>query len=197
MIRRFEGCLLWQARHHLEAGRFGFLQPEDLVQETWAVVYRKLDVLEELLDDGRRVTPRLMKYLSTTLLQLHMNHSRREARSKQWKQSPERSSTSTDAIAALPDRAQDVVSRIGQRETVDQVYESISELSDEDRKIVILRGIECAPLAVVGSLLDMKPDTVSKRFHRSVARIRASVPDSVFDDLGGESLADPRRTAAR
>ena len=190
IYQRFYGCLFHQARRYLERVPLGLIDAEELVQETWAVVCAKLPELGQFSQDDRRATPRLMKYLSTTLRQLQMNHRRREIYRRQTAGRGGGGSGDSDAtghvvdrVAELPEETRGVFTRIVQREATDKVEEAIAGLSEEDRAVFIVRGIERAPVSVAAQLLELKPNTVSKRYNRCLEKLRAQLPDSIFADF--------------
>lgn len=192
LVRRFEGCLMAKAHEHLERACVHSMRPEDLVQETWATLWRKLGELGNMLEGRQRVTPRLMKYLATTLQRIHMNHRRREIRRRRKGDLGPLGSVdvSADPIAELPDETRGIITRIGHRELSDRVYNSIRALDEVDRRILILRGIDGTSLAAAGELLGMKPDAISKRYNRCLQKLKKQLPDSVlaeFDEDRAES----------
>ena len=50
----------------------------------------------------------------------------------------------------------------------------------------MLRGIEQNPVQDVALLLGLRPNTVTVRYRRALARLRELVPGSAFDELGDE-----------
>ena len=75
LAERLQPLLLAQARYRL--GSLRAIEPEDLVAEAWCVA---LPRLAELAPREGRVTPVVLRFLSTTLLRLANNHVRREVR---------------------------------------------------------------------------------------------------------------------
>ena len=64
--------------------------------------------------------------------------------------------------------------------------ERAPELSPADREVVILRGIEQGNNRDVATVLQLEPNTVAVRYRRALAKLRAELPDSIWDELGDE-----------
>ena len=188
IIRRFQGLLMHQARRRLGEPTKGVIQAEDLVQETWVAVYRKLPELRWMLEEDRRVTPRLLTYLATTLRRLHRDHRVREIRRRNAADQLGVDDSSADPMAAIPEHTRGVLTRIGHAQAADEVFSAIAKLGETDRLVFIIRGIERTPLAVAGEKLGMKPDAVSRRYNRCLAKLRSMVPRSVFEDLSEDAV---------
>jgi RNA polymerase sigma factor (sigma-70 family) len=69
------------------------------------------------------------------------------------------------------------------RETQCLVHACIDELNQNDREIVILRGVEQLPNQTVATILDLTPQAVAMRYRRALERLRDRLPGSVFDEL--------------
>lgn len=170
LAQRFQPLLVAQARYRL--GRIGArtLEPEDLVGEVWAVALPRLAALEAR--DGRR-TPVLLRFLSTTLLQLANNHVRRSLR---------RGEHGSD-VEGLSAAGRRILSEVGAREECAALQRAIDELGERDREVVLLRGVEQLPNADAAALLGETPNAVSLRYRRALVRLRELLPGSVFEEL--------------
>ncbi|MFN3241767.1 MAG: RNA polymerase sigma factor [Planctomycetota bacterium] len=161
--------------------------PRDVVQEAWMVLLPRLAGVEPR--DGR-LTPVLLKFLSSTILGKVRNLLRREVR---------RATASLDALpAAAPPEAlagprSEVVSSVVRRERVCKVREVLDELGDDDREVLLLRGIEQQDAEVVAERLGITRDALSKRYRRALARLGQGLPDSVFSELAAEADRDEVR----
>lgn len=175
LAQRFQPLLRAQARYRL--GRFGAraLEPDDLVGEVWAVALPKLAALDTR--DGR-ATPVVLRFLSTTLLQLANNHVRKSLRRGDAPRADD-----VDALAGLSDAGRRVLSEVGAREESRALQAAIDELAERDREVVLLRGIEQLSNADAAALLGETPNAVSLRYRRALERLRARLPGSVFDEL--------------
>jgi RNA polymerase sigma-70 factor (ECF subfamily) len=174
LVDRFAPALLAQARYRLRQLPAGLYDPEDLVQDAWMAAIPGLPDLDP--HDGR-LTPVLMRYLSTalvnranTLLQKHvMGKPLREA-----------------APGVLAERRADLtgaVTRVLRSEAHGALQAAIDRLDPGDREIVILRGIEQNRNETVAALLGLRPNTVAVRYRRALAELRRFLSDTVFDDL--------------
>lgn len=173
LAQRFQPLLRAQARYRL--GGFGAraLEPDDLVGEVWAVALPKLAALDTR--DGR-ATPVVLRFLSTTLLQIANNHVRKSLRRGD--------APRADAeLEGLSDAGRRVLSEVGAREESRALQAAIDELAERDREVVLLRGIEQLSNADAATLLGETPNAVSLRYRRALERLRARLPGSVFDEL--------------
>lgn len=182
IIERFSPLLLAQARYHLGRDLLKFWDPEDLVNETWAIALPKLPDLDPR--DGRR-TPPVLRFLTTTLLNLIKNLIRRRARRRRLGRGSDGSSgdETSNSLGRLPAEQSGVVTRVVRREAGGRIAEALGELDELDREIIVLRGIEQQPNKSVALLLDINPDTLSSRYRRALARLRTRLPNSVFEDI--------------
>ena len=176
LVERFTPLLLVQARSRLRRHLRHVVDPEDLVQEVWAVALRRW---EDLSPRGR-ATPAVLKFLSTTLVNLYR---RLQARHLQGK--PLREGDSSGVLRGLPDDTLGIVTHAVQREQQGAVQKAIDSLPELDREIVVLRGIEQVENNTAAAILGEKPNTVSRRFQRALARLEQVLPHTVIEDLGG------------
>ncbi len=169
LVRRLGPLLEAQARYRL-GGRFsGECDPEDLVQEAWAIALPRLGGLDAR---AGRETPVLLRFLATTILNLVNNLARRALRRGTGP-------LDTDVRASAPGPA----TLAGSRDAQDSVRAAIADLPDADREILVLRGIEGLEPAAIADLLELSPNTVAQRWRRALTRLRARLPASVFDEL--------------
>lgn len=181
-VERFTPLLLAQASHRLGPELRRLTDPEDLVQDVWV---RVLPRLAGLKPRAGRMTPVVLRFASSTLLNRLNNllaaHLRRAAEAGR---APE-----DELIPGLAAETTDAVGRSIRSEGVDAVRQAIAALSDDDRAVVVLRGIEQNPVRDVALLLGLRPNTVTVRYRRALARLREMVPGSVFDELEDEPEA--------
>jgi RNA polymerase sigma factor (sigma-70 family) len=165
LIERFTPLLLAQARYRLSPALAAHVDPEDLVQEVWTVALSGLPALG--MRDGRE-TPVLLRFLSTTLLyrvaNLTRKHIRGVSRTKDESLAP--------LVERLPEETRGAVTRIAGREARGDLARAIGELSERDRAIVVLRGIERHSNARVAELVGDSPNAVSLRYNRALAALR-------------------------
>ena len=177
LVERFTPFLLTQARYRLAGPAAAHCEPEDIVQETWAITLPRLADLRAR--DGR-LTPVLMKFLATTLLrcvtQVLRKHVIRRPRAVPG-------SDAGDPLSQLPTEASGIVTRLCRRSDVDALRAAIDALPDDDRAVLVLRGIEQHPNGEVARMLGVDDSAVTRRFQRALATLRAAVPDSVAASL--------------
>lgn len=180
LVERFSPLLLAQARLRLPAELRRFVEPEDLVQEAWAVA---LPRLQDLPPRDGRYTPVVLRFLCTTILYRVSNLMQR--RLERTLREPD----GTDAAGArarlsqLPGSGSMALERAMRGEACRVILDAIAALDETDRKIVVMRGIEDAPAAEVAAILGMKANTVTVRYRRLLERLRERLPRSIFDDF--------------
>lgn len=183
VVTRFSPLLLAQAAYRLGPRLRPLYDPEDVVNDVWAVA---LPRFRELSEREGRATPVLLRFLATTLLyrvnDLVSRHISRGAgpvaRAEAGGGGP-----TTDPVARLLDERSSVVSRLVKREALGAVLAGLEELEPLDRQILILRGIEQASNQTAALLLGIEPKAASMRYARALARLRSRLPDSLFDEL--------------
>ncbi len=177
LVRRFSPLLLAQAGHRLGTGLRRWYEPDDIVQDAWAVALPKLASVNQR--DGR-LTPVVLKFLSTTVLYRIQTLLQKHLRIDDGEMVPKEIGAS---FSNLPDEATQIVTQVVRGEREDAIRKAIEELPEPDREVVILRGIEQNSVAEIALLLDEKPNTISVRYRRALERLRALLPDSVFAEL--------------
>ncbi len=177
LVARFTPLLLAQARYRIGPRLRGECEPEDLVQDVWAATLPALASID--LGDGR-ATPVVVKFVSTTLVYRVNNLLRRHIRARVRDVSTTRGAALADR---LPDPTRGIVTRIVHDEQSARLMASIDELPERDREVVVLRGIEQLDNAEVANLVGDSPNAVSLRYNRALAKLRATCPGSVMDEL--------------
>jgi RNA polymerase sigma factor for flagellar operon FliA len=162
IVERFTAPLLALAHHRAAAALRETHDPEDLVADVWATTLPRLG---DLVPREGRLTPVLMKFLSTTLL------------GPNAEPLPE---------SRLPDPTLGIVTRAARSEARRRLADALAALDEKDREILFLRGLEQNANATVGMLLGLAPSAVSMRYSRALEKLRAFLPESVFDELGGD-----------
>ena len=176
LVARFSPALLCHARFCLGTRLSRFYDPEDLVQETWAVAMPKLSAL---VPSGARVTPMLVRFLSTTLVNLaNRLISKHIVRRREGQ-----SASDDDQFENLPAATRGVITNAVLREREGLLARSIEQLPEIDRTILILRGLEGRPAKEVAVMVKLSEDAVHQRFSRALRKIRESLPDSLFADV--------------
>lgn len=174
LISRLSPLLLAQAEYRLGATLRTRVEPEDLVQEAWAVALPKLT---ELGGRGGRLTPKLLKFLSTAMTFKINNLLRANIAA---------SVGSVVEAPKLPAEQSGVVTRAIRMEARETIRSCLEELDKTDRETVLLRGIEQHPAKTVAVMLGITPAAVDKRYSRALQRLRQRLPKSVFDEFDDE-----------
>ncbi len=182
VVERFSPYLHVSARHRIPNGMRAYLPPEDLVQEVWVVT---LDRFGDLEEKGGRVTPVLLKFLTGVMLNKYRDHLRNFVRIHPVGTSTTLT-TERASIERLPDDVSGVVTKSIRSEAEASLWESLVRLSEEDRRVVILRGIEQLPYKEIAVIIGEPPDTLRHRFRRALAKLREQLPDSLFHEIGDE-----------
>ncbi len=171
LIERFTPLLLAQAEYRLSTRTRRHLDPEDLVQETWALALPKFSHLTP--NGASRMTPVLVKYVSQTLRHLCLNANRRIT-------------PGSGSVNDIPEATRGVVTRVFQQEANSKLLSTIRKLPETDRVIIILRGIEQLKPTEIGLMVNMTPNTVSQRYRRTLDRLMKELEDSGLELLPKE-----------
>tara|TARA_R110002072_G_scaffold107517_1_gene233856 strand:- start:2711 stop:3460 length:750 start_codon:yes stop_codon:yes gene_type:complete len=185
LVERLSPALHLQARYRLRGPLANWCDPADLVQDVWAVA---LPRLPDLVTRDGRMTPVLVRFLSTTLL--HRVNRMLEGYLRGDRPKREASLVGNESAPGLDGaaRTQDGVSAsVGRGELQAVVHEAIETLSPGDRDVIVLRGIEQMSNNKVAEVLGVQPSAVTMRFQKALERLRQKLPDSVFVDLGIDS----------
>jgi RNA polymerase sigma-70 factor (ECF subfamily) len=179
LIARFSPLLLVQASYRLRGTLRRVYDPEDLVDEVWLAALPRLEDLKER--DGR-LGPVLLRFLGTTLLN-KANQWIEHALTYRRVGEPPLQSSSTAGVERLQTSFEDACSRAQHDETTGALRAALAELDEEDRELLVLRGIEQLPNESVAQLLGVTPSTATRRYQRALARLRARLPGSIFEEL--------------
>lgn len=170
IVRRFSPLLEAQARMRLHGTPVDAGEAEDVAAEAWLVA---LPRLSDLVPREGRVTPVLLKFLGTTVRSLCNRRIERSLR---------RRATSLDVVGdvAAPPPARKA---LGDPVSAARVRTALDALGEPARTIVLLRAVEGIDNREIAEELGESPNTVSHRYRRSLEKLRATLPDSVFDEL--------------
>lgn len=172
VVERFTPLLLAQARYRLRGPLGRACEPEDLVQDVWAVALPALPTLEPR--EGREA-PVVLRFLATTLLNRANELARRALR-----RGPPASAPAPDA---LPAETRGAFSRVERDEACALLVAAIDELEGLDRDVLVLRAIEQHANHEVAALLGATPNAVSQRYRRVLADLRRRLPGSLLDEV--------------
>ncbi len=178
LVRHLSPWLLALARYRLGPALRSLYDPEDLVEDTWLVVLPRLADLRARND---RLTPVLLKFMSTTLAQRANRLLERHVVGKPKSSDP----LGIDALQrdGFTGTATGVVSRAIRDEEKASLLAAIDALGEPDREILLLRGVEQSPVDVVAAELGIPAGTVNVRYHRARARLRERFANSAAAEL--------------
>lgn len=174
VVARLSPLLLATAEYRLGPRLRTQVDPEDLVNDAWLVLLPKLDSLTER---GGRITPVLLKFLSTTINYRINNLLRRRLAGTS---TPLRDRESPSRVTS---EASGAITRAVRHETQQTVRACLDELRPGDREIILLRGIEQNSSKTTAMLLGLTVEAVDKRYSRALQRLRGRLPESVFTEL--------------
>lgn len=178
IVERFTPLLLAQARYRMAPALARYLDAEDIVQELWGLVLVRLPTLKTR--DGRN-TPVVMRFLSTSLVQMINSYARRHlARGGAIQEN-----ITEGTLAALNPHAEPAatISSIVRSELKNDVLQAIESLDAKDRQVIVLRSIECLSNKEAAEILTETTNAVSLRHNRALQKLRERLDQSIFDDL--------------
>lgn len=152
------------------------VDPGDVVQEVWLRAWRGL---EGFNPDETPFRPWLFRVAKNVLLEA----GRQVARARQaGGLGP---TTRLFALENLPDSATAVSRRLVRDEGMGAFSESVRNLPEDDRKLVVHCGLEGMPRAEVANRLGLTTEAVTKRWQRLRDRlVEAGLPDQLILEAG-------------
>jgi RNA polymerase sigma factor (sigma-70 family) len=178
VFERFSPLLQAQAVYRLGPVVGARIDVEDVVAEAWLISMPKLG---DIVPREGRYTPVLLRYMASVVQNVANNRIRRFFRESARGGSDELGGPRfEDELSASMTGA---ISRACKQERSLAIRTGLEALDESDRTVVILRGIEGRPNGEVAELLGELPNTVSHRYRRALERLRAALPNSVFDEL--------------
>lgn len=172
LVDRFTPVLLAQAHYRLRGDLRALCEPEDLVNDVWAIM---LPRLPDLVARDGRWTPVVLRFLATTLMRRIQDLLRRKIAQ------PSGDGTSTTFAISAPDPT--VVSIASRRERWQTVRAAIDDLAPDERELLVLRGIEQMSNGEIARKLGIPDYEATRRYQRALARLRARLPESVFAEM--------------
>jgi len=183
LVEHLTPLLLAQARYRLSRSLANLYDPEDLVNDVWQ---RAMPKLHTLRPRENRITPVLMKFLSTVLLNHYNNLVKKHLAGKPLTVRKPGRGGDDSSSAAWNEMAGDVTDvdvRAQRSEISQRMDEALRQLGPDLREIVVLRAIEQVPVKDVARLLRLPETTVVSRFRQAKALLRDLLPGSLLDDL--------------
>jgi RNA polymerase sigma-70 factor (ECF subfamily) len=167
--------------HRLDPRVRARFDASDVVQETELEAYRRMDDFLRRRPMPFRVWLRKTAY--ERLLKLRRHHVVAARRSVARELGlPDRSSL----LLARPflDPGSSPERRLARGDLVRRVRQSLAELSETDREVLLMRHVDGLPYRDIGCLLDLDPATARKRYGRALLRLRQVLLDAGL--LGGQ-----------
>lgn len=162
LVERWSPWLLVEARLRLRGRMAGLCDPEDLVQDVWLRVLPRLGTLDV---QGRRRTPVLAKYLTTTLARRLRDLIGRAGR----RRDADRPGAGPSAV--LVGSVTGALSRAVVRERAELLWDIVQSLPPKDQQLVLLRGIERAPYSEIAAILGTSAPAAASAWRRARARL--------------------------
>jgi RNA polymerase sigma factor (sigma-70 family) len=82
----------------------------------------------------------------------------------------------TERMSALPDTATSITRRVSRDEQIATFLGAVAQLPDEDRRLLMYRGLEGLTHERVGELMHLSPDAVAQRWSRLRGRLKERGP---------------------
>ena len=180
LIEHLSPLLISQARYRLSKHLAGVYDPEDLVQDVWVTALTKLAAIKPR---NNRLTPPLLKFLSQVMLNLYRNLLKRHVHGKPLKLRLGGSSVGPHGIGELTEEQTGVLSNAMRSEVAEQIRAGIDRLSDGEREIIVLRGIEGCSNSEAAVTLGVNEGAVAVRYHRALGKLKAVLPESIFSEF--------------
>ena len=179
VVRRFSAVLLATARYRLGPTLRHLYEPEDLVEDVWVITLPRLPDLEERRG---RETPVLLEFLSTTL-RYRINDLMRRELARQAKGADLPNVPGNEMLDQVRDEATGIVTRVVRGDVGDRITESLERLSEKERELVILRGVEQHRYRDIGTVLGCRHETLPPTYRRALTKLRQWLPESIFGEL--------------
>jgi RNA polymerase sigma-70 factor (ECF subfamily) len=185
VVTHFTPFLLAQAHYRVGRHLRGLYDSEDLVQRTWAIALGRLETIQPR---GDRYTPVLMRFLSSVLLQDYRNLLRKHInRPRELQADRESRDTSEDQMAQIPATTSGVTTKAVRSARVAELWEAMQKLPDEDREVLILRGIEQLPFKAIEAKLGINIGTLRWRYHEALKKLKPLFPVQMLEELAEEA----------
>jgi RNA polymerase sigma-70 factor (ECF subfamily) len=158
------------------------IEVDDILAEAWLVLLRRRN---DLVVDGRRATPRVLAFLGTTILNL-VNRRIEETVKRRRRMAPEPEpdpGAPGDGLDRLAATVTGALTEAARGELGGKLDACLARLPQKDREVVLLRAVEGLTNLEAAKELGEPPTNVSHRYRRAIEKLRAIVPDSLFDDL--------------
>ena len=182
LIVHFQPFVEAQARMRLGPG-IDEHDVQDLVADTWVITLRSI---KELKARDGHLAPVLVRYLSTTTIQLCNTFLRKMIRERRsGLQSSE--SKLAGAVDGFAERTHGIINQVANNEVQRIVNDCLEQLPKDKREVLLLRFMEQRSNAEIAEILELRPNTVAVRYRRALQALRAQLPRSLFKDIWAAS----------
>lgn len=172
LCERLTPALLAWARLRVPKGSWKPIEPEDVVQEVWLRALTRLETF-----DPNKGTFRMWMFgiAGRALLDLLRKAVRGASAGSD--------SSTEDPLARVADDATAVSTRLVRSESFQVVAQRLAALDEQDRRLIIYRGLEGLPHEDVAARLGIGVEAATKRWHRLRARLEAEgLPDELLEE---------------
>ena len=90
-------------------------------------------------------------------------------------------------MAQIPATTSGVTTKAVRSERVAELWEAIQKLSDEDREVLILRGIEQSPFKAIAEELGVNIGTLRWRYHEALKKLKPLFPAQMLEELADDA----------
>ncbi|MCP3914407.1 MAG: hypothetical protein GY711_02495 [bacterium] len=188
VVERLTPLLLAQAQRRIGRVLRGHYDPEDLVQRAWEVCIPKVFPLAiglerdvrpvEMEPRNGRLTPVVLRYLSSTLLWDTVNLMR-----KHVDDAPAGGSENQMQLHAFAAKTTAAVNRALRGPLARKFLGCLDRLSDAQRDIVIESGIEGVAYKEIAARLGVSEQALRRRKSDAMRKLRACLDHSLIDEL--------------
>ena len=182
LIERFSPLLVLQARYRLSGALTRLFDVDDLVDDVWLVVLRRLP---DMSWPEQAAAPAFARFLSTTLLhRIHdaaRKHVQRDGLAKDL--ALREPNALSEAVEQRSAESTSVLSRLARSEVRRLIALQLSQLDPDEQELLTLRGLEGLPAAELARRWNLPESTVTRRYRHVLAKLRFVLPRSMLDEF--------------
>ncbi len=146
---------------HLRGALRARLDPEDVLQEVSCRAFERFATFDPAQGEFR-----------AWIFGIARNVLHKALRQLARPEAPAAADAWAPGVTALPDTATSITRRVARDESLQEFVDAVGEWSEEDRKLLILRGLEGLPHEEVARRLGLNTETAAKRWQRLRERLR-------------------------
>ncbi len=164
LYERIAPALYAWARLRIRPASRVHVDPQDLVQKVWL---RAVQAFERFDPRSRSFRAWVFTIAKNILLECF-----RQLRNAPQGDPDAGPSTRLRVLGSLPDEVTSITDRLARDESIQRFVDCVEKQDAEDRRILILCGLEGASSRDVAALLGLSTEAVAKRWQRLRARLR-------------------------